>query len=77
MLIIPTRYWHIFNQMNLQFIRPLLPDARLFNPWQAFNLALDDVDILSHKGSWCAQRQDGLTNIIVARVVTLAGQNQF
>ena len=59
--------------MNLQFIGPLLSDARLFNPGEAFNLTLNDVHILSHKGSRSAQRQNGLTNIVIARVMSFAG----
>ena len=77
MLIIPARNRHIFNQMNLQFIGPLLSDARLLNPRQTFNLALDDVHILSHKGTRRTQRQDRLTDVIIARIVTLAGHHHL
>ena len=78
MLIIPPRNRHIFNQMNLQFIRPLLSDAHLLNPRQAlFYLRLDDVDILGHKGTWLTQCQDRLPDIVITRVMAFTGQHQL
>ena len=77
MLIIPTRNRHIFNQMNLQFIRPLFSDTRLFYPRQTFNLTLDNVDVLRHKGARRPKRQNRLANVIVTRVVSLPGHHQL
>ncbi|SAF37326.1 Uncharacterised protein [Enterobacter cloacae] len=77
MLIIPTRNRHIFNQMNLQFIRPLLSDTCLFYPRQTFNLTLNNVDVLRHKGARRPKRQNRLANIIVTRVVSLPGHHQL